>query len=204
VIKGLLRYQALDHNRFVALYRKVCRPSGREWAEYLRRHGQLYHLGRDCTILPTASLIDQPLISIGDRACFGNCTLICHDGSIEMLAQAYSVKLDRIGAICVEDDVYIGESAMIIASHGKVTIGKGSIIGAGAVVRQSVPAGCIVMGNPSKVVGKVEDMLRFWEADMLGYPWVDIIAKRAGAFDPVLEPELTRQRQIHYFGTAKS
>ena len=203
MVRKFLRRQALQHNRFVALYRRFCRPSGREWADYLRRHGRLYHLGRDCTILPAAKIMDQPLISIGDRACLGNCTLICHDGAVEMIEQGYGVKLDRVGAIVIEDDVYIGEDAMILSSSAKLTIGKGSIVGAGAVVRQSVPPGSIVTGNPAKVVGKVEDMLRFWEADMLGYPWADIIARRKGAFDAALQPELTRLRQIHFFGAAK-
>jgi acetyltransferase-like isoleucine patch superfamily enzyme len=204
MLRRFLRSQALGSNRFVSLYRKFVRPSGREWATYLARHSRIYHVGKDCTILPSAKIVDQGLISIGDRACLGNCTLICHDGSVEMIEQGYGVKLDRVGAILLEDDVYIGESAMILASGSKIVIGKGSIVGAGAVVRQSVPAGSIVIGNPAKVVGKVEDILRFWEADLLGYPWADIIAKRKGAFDPALQGELTRLRQIHFFGAAKS
>ena len=55
------------------------------------------------------------------------------------------------------------------------------------------------MGNPAKVVGKVEDMLRFWEAESLAFPWADLIARREGAFDPALEPQLRRLRQEHFF-----
>lgn len=33
-----------------------------------------------------------------------------------------------------------------------VTIGRGSVIGAGSVVTQDVPAGVIAAGNPAKVV----------------------------------------------------
>ncbi len=203
MLRRFLRRQALGSNRFVSLYRKFARPSGREWAEYLRRHSRLYHLGEGCTILPSTRILDPVVTSIGDRACLGNCTLICHEGSIEMIEQGYGVKLDRAGAILLEDDVYVGESAMILASGSRITIGKGSIIGAGAVVRQSVPAGSIVLGNPAKVVGKVEDMLRFWEADMLSYPWADLVAKRKGAFDPVMEVELNRLRQEYFFGAAR-
>jgi len=69
----------------------------------------------------------------------------------------------------------------------------------GAVVRQSVPPGSVVMGNPAKVVARVQDMLRFWEAEMLALPWAHLIAVREGAFDPATEPELQRLRQKYFF-----
>ena len=78
------------------------------------------------------------------------------------------------------------------------------MIGAGSVVRQSVPAGSVVMGNPARVVARVQDMLRFWEADMLGLSWKDLIARREGAFDAAMEPELQRLRQKHFFGGISS
>lgn len=39
-----------------------------------------------------------------------------------------------------------------------VTIGERSLIGAGAVVAKDVPAGSVVVGNPGRVVKKVEDI----------------------------------------------
>jgi carbonic anhydrase/acetyltransferase-like protein (isoleucine patch superfamily) len=38
-----------------------------------------------------------------------------------------------------------------------VTIGKNSIIGAGAVVTKDVPSNCIYAGNPAKLVKTLED-----------------------------------------------
>jgi hypothetical protein len=66
-------------------------------------------------------------------------------------------------------------------------------------VRKSVPAGSVVLGNPSKVVAKVEDLLRFWEAESLQYPWAELIARRTGAYDAAMEPELCRLRQQYFF-----
>jgi galactoside O-acetyltransferase len=36
-----------------------------------------------------------------------------------------------------------------------VTIGRGSVIGAGSVVTRSIPAGVMAAGNPAKVIGEV-------------------------------------------------
>jgi acetyltransferase-like isoleucine patch superfamily enzyme len=196
MFRKLLRYLAIEQNKAVSLYKRFNRPNGREWASYLRRHGGLFQMGTDCTILPSAKIVDPAYTSIGDRVCLGSCTLICHDGSIEMIYQRYGMRIDRIGPIVIENDVYIGEGAMIL---GGTTIGEGSIIGAGSVVRKSVPAGSVVSGNPATVVAKVSDVLRFWQAESLQYPWAELIAKREGAFDPAMEPELCRLRQEYFF-----
>ena len=37
-----------------------------------------------------------------------------------------------------------------------VTIGENSIVGAGSVVGQDVPDHCIVLGNPARVVKKID------------------------------------------------
>jgi acetyltransferase-like isoleucine patch superfamily enzyme len=52
--------------------------------------------------------------------------------------------------IVIEDDVFVGARAIILKG---VTIGKGSVVGAGAVVAKSVPPYSVVVGNPAKVVG---------------------------------------------------
>ena len=51
--------------------------------------------------------------------------------------------------IVVEDDVWIGFGAIILAG---VTIGRGAIIGAGSVVNKDVPPYAIVGGVPAKVL----------------------------------------------------
>lgn len=51
--------------------------------------------------------------------------------------------------ITIEDDVWIGANATVC---GGVTIGKGSIIGAGSVVVKDIPAGVIAAGNPCRVL----------------------------------------------------
>ena len=55
--------------------------------------------------------------------------------------------------VILEDNVWIGDSAIICKG---VTIGKNSIIGAGAVVTKDVPDNSIYAGNPAKLVKKLD------------------------------------------------
>lgn len=51
--------------------------------------------------------------------------------------------------INVEDNVWIGMNTIILKG---VTIGEGAIIGAGSVVTRSIPAHCLAVGVPAKVI----------------------------------------------------
>jgi acetyltransferase-like isoleucine patch superfamily enzyme len=52
--------------------------------------------------------------------------------------------------IVVEDDVWLGASAIVL---GGVTVGHGSVVGAGAVVTEDLPPYSIARGVPARVVG---------------------------------------------------
>ncbi len=51
--------------------------------------------------------------------------------------------------VTIGDDVWIGSRAIILPG---VTIGRGAIIGAGAVVSSDVPEWAVVAGNPAKII----------------------------------------------------
>ena len=54
----------------------------------------------------------------------------------------------------IEDDAMIGANAVILEG---VKIGKGSVVAAGSVVVEDVPAGVVVAGTPAKIVKYVDD-----------------------------------------------
>lgn len=62
---------------------------------------------------------------------------ICYDGYVK-------TKPVKIG-----NRVWIGSRAIILKG---VTVGDGAIIAAGAVVTKDVPDGCVVAGNPARVI----------------------------------------------------
>lgn len=51
--------------------------------------------------------------------------------------------------VVIEDDVWIGARAIIMKG---VRIGRGSVIGSGAIVTHDVPPNSVAVGNPAKVV----------------------------------------------------
>ena len=55
------------------------------------------------------------------------------------------------GPITIEDDVWVAGKVMITAG---VHIGRGSVIGAGAVVTGDIPPFAIALGVPARVVGR--------------------------------------------------
>jgi len=55
--------------------------------------------------------------------------------------------------VSIGKNVFFGPNVAICAG---VTIGEGSVIGAGNVVTRDIPAGVVAVGNPCRVLKKVE------------------------------------------------
>ncbi|MFU8790015.1 MAG: serine O-acetyltransferase [Methylobacter sp.] len=62
------------------------------------------------------------------------------------------------GGLVIGEGVYIGAHARIYAD---INIGDGATIGAGAVVTQDIPAHCLVLGNPGRIVQRDYDNSAF-------------------------------------------
>jgi acetyltransferase-like isoleucine patch superfamily enzyme len=71
-----------------------------------------------------------------------------HDISSEKLCEKIICK-----KIVIEDDVWLGYNVIVLPG---VTIGKGSVIGAGSVVTSNIPPYSIAVGNPARVIKKRE------------------------------------------------
>ncbi len=93
----------------------------------------------------------SPYVTIGDNVMMGPDVLILtrnHAFSrtdIPMIEQGYG----EYRPVVIEDDVWIGARAVILPG---VRIGKGSLVGAAAVVTKLVPPYSIVGGNPARVI----------------------------------------------------
>ena len=115
-----------------------------------RKRGALIQIGDDCGLTGT-TLVAAERIQIGNRVQVGaNSTIVdtdFHPLTVEERARDF---LNGAHApVIIEDDVFIGMQSLILKG---VTIGRGSVVGAGSVVVKDVPAGVIVAGNPARVV----------------------------------------------------
>jgi acetyltransferase-like isoleucine patch superfamily enzyme len=64
-----------------------------------------------------------------------------------------SLSVGKSGPVRVERNAWIGDSAIVTKG---VTIGRNSIVGAGAVVVRDVPSNVVVAGNPAVIVKELE------------------------------------------------
>jgi len=119
-----------------------------------RRRGAVIVIGDDCGATGAVLVADER-IEIGDRVLLGANVLIT-DTDFHPIDAELRRRSPHEGAhapVVIEDDVFIGTQAVILKG---VRIGRGAVVGAGAVVTRQVPAGAIVAGNPARVVGSAE------------------------------------------------
>lgn len=200
LFKRILRHYAFKNGKFKFAYFKICKPDGREYAEFLKRHGKFYAIGENCRINFGATITDPEYVRMGNNVSLATCTLLGHDGSIAILNKAYTVKLESVGKIDIKDNVFIGHGAIVMPG---VTIGPNAIVAAGAVVTKDVKEGDIVGGVPAKPISKVDDLVQRLQEKTDSLPWASLIKNRTGSFDPILEPRLIAMRTKFFYSDNK-
>lgn len=120
----------------------------------------------DGSNIPKGSIFycTEASLTIGRKVVFGpRPTIITGDHRIDVVGKFISDSYDKLpendASVIIEDDVWCGANVTILKG---VTVGRGSIIAAGAVLTKSVPPYSIVGGVPAKVLGyrfSIEDAL---------------------------------------------
>lgn len=190
-----LRTYASKYPTLRGVYRRVCQPSGEEWAEFLREEGRLESIGRHCSIQPNVTITNPEYVRIGSNVRLSGCTLFGHDGSVNMINRAFGLNLDNVGPIIIGDNVFIGHGAIILP---RVTIGSNVIVGAGAVVASDVPDNCVVVGVPARTVKTLEDHKDDLIEMNANFPWLELVQSRnrGETADPA---EIEAMRKHNFF-----
>jgi len=127
-------------------------------------HGEI-KIGKFCLITPGVRIMSAESIVIGDACMIAHGAYISDADWHGIYDRAKPVGNTR--PVIFEDNVWIGDSAIICKG---VTIGKNSIIGAGAVVTKDVPPNSVYAGNPAILVKKLENKEFNTRANFLADP----------------------------------
>lgn len=101
----------------------------------------------NCVMLDTSPIHIGKSVFVGPGTC-----LACAGHAIDAEQRAEGIGDSK--PITIKDGVWLGANCTIV---GGVTIGEGSIIGAGSVVTKDIPAGVIAVGNPCRVVREITE-----------------------------------------------
>lgn len=113
------------------------------------------NIGNDFAARENLKILCADYISIGNNVTLaGNILITDENHGDNPETDNYLENPLSVSPVYIEDGVWIGENAIILPG---CRIGKKSIIGAGSVVTKSIPAYCIAVGNPCKVIKRWEN-----------------------------------------------
>lgn len=142
----------------------------RSGAHFLVARDATVQFGTGCVLDHGFTLESTGRLEVGDRTVFGHhCTVAAdrsvvigrhcligelvsirdHDHAFDATGEAILDQGRATAPVRIGDDVWIGAKATITRG---VTIGSGAVVGAHAVVTGDLPAGCVAVGVPARVV----------------------------------------------------
>lgn len=120
---------------------------------YANWGGAHVHFGKCVYANFNLTLVDDGHIYVGDYVLIGpNVTIATPNHPI--LPELRRKGLQYNKDVHIEENVWIGANVTVVPG---VTIGKNSVIGAGAVVVKDIPANSVAVGNPCKVIRQITD-----------------------------------------------
>ncbi|MDR2040467.1 MAG: sugar O-acetyltransferase [Bacteroidales bacterium] len=124
-------------------------------------YGKNIFIGDKVIINMNCTFVDNNRIDIGNNVLIAS--------NVQIYTATHSTKAEERTmpdwnqgkAICntfalpvrIEDNVWIGGGAVILPG---VTIGENSVVGAGSVVTRSIPKNCVAVGNPCRVIRRMD------------------------------------------------
>ncbi|MCI1217409.1 MAG: sugar O-acetyltransferase [Bifidobacterium crudilactis] len=109
--------------------------------------GSNVHINYDCAIL------DNAPVTLGDNVWIAP--------KVGLFATNHALDMEeRINGACrarpidIGDGVWLGGHVIVL---GGVRIGSGSVVGAGSVVTRDIPENAVAVGNPARVIKRIDE-----------------------------------------------
>ncbi len=163
--KLLAQYNALAYDQKkekTAILQKLFGSNVSVGLPFICDYGRNIHIGTNVSVNMNCTFVDCNRIDIGDNVLIASNVQIytaTHPVELadrltpdwdpesgEYFCRTYALPV-KIGNGC-----WIGGGAIILPG---VTIGDGSVIGAGSVVTKDIPANCVAVGNPCRVIRQI-------------------------------------------------
>ena len=116
-------------------------------------------IGQNCKLvgLTGGTFGTEPyLVSLGDHVELSyEVRCVTHDGAV-WVARSVEPDLDVIGTIEIGSNVFVGAKSVLLPG---TKIGNDCVIGAGSVVRGTIPAASVAAGNPCRVIRSTHDYI---------------------------------------------
>ncbi|MGA1867995.1 MAG: ACP S-malonyltransferase [bacterium] len=112
-------------------------------------HGGNIEIGNEVTVVST-HIVSFKKVTIGNRVILGWGSRII-DNDMHPVDWSYPTVAREV---IIEDNAWIGTKATILKG---VKIGNGAVVGANSVVVSNVPPHTLVMGNPAKMIRKINE-----------------------------------------------
>ena len=126
-------------------------------------YGKNIFVGDDVIINMNCTFVDNKPITIGNRVLIASNVQIYTSAHPVLPQERLIFDREESSAtffrtyarpVEVKDNVWIGGGCILLAG---VTIGENSVIGAGSVVTRSIPANCVAVGSPCRVIRSFEN-----------------------------------------------
>lgn len=125
-------------------------------------HGKNIFIGTDVIVGINCTFVDNAPIRIGDRVMIAS-NVQFYTASHPVLPRERLIPDWRESSatfyrtyarpIEIRDNVWVGGGCIFLPG---VTVGENSVIGAGSVVNRSIPDNCVAVGNPCRVIRRLE------------------------------------------------
>lgn len=117
------------------------------------------NIGKNVSMMENCQVSCCSKISIGDGVLFGANVFITdnfhgNNSFDQMEIPPINRPLDVRGEVIIGNNVWVGRNACIMPG---VHIGDGAVIGANSVVTHDVPAYCVAVGAPARVIKSIKE-----------------------------------------------